>query len=673
MNKKLKFAITDIEVLPNSFICGVKPLNQEPIQFKIDSSNFDLVALVEYFTSGEYIFVGYNINHYDKPIINMMITKYRKGEFKDFKPSYLDILMQVHELSTAIIRTDNREYRQEIFPTIDLMTMLASKALRVGLKPLQISMCYPNVEEMVVDWESWATKDIIDNVATYNINDLNSTENLLGLLREDLKFRMEIQRQYGIKCLSKDGVGIGVDIVTKYVCAELGIPERYLIHQRDNYEDGFPVKDFLLPELKFKSEKFKNVLNTYKNLYLDKYGAVPASVKLERDGNDKAIAKCHYNDLTHVFGLGGIHSANRPRLIEPDPATHVLIDADVASMYPAMAIAWGFGPKGFKDVFVKVLTDLRAKRIIAKREGDKITDKTYKLALNSILGNLRNEYSPYFAPEANTAICVNGQLFLAMLIERLEDAGIEIVMSNTDGVSSLIPIEKLDLYYEICKEWEKESRLELEFVEYEKMAILAVNDYVAYTKNNYNKKTETYESYSDVANKYSHPNPEDILEFNFAMIKNTDDGWKMLDFEKQKGLLLTYPRVGKGLDSLIVAKAFINYYGKGTPIEETIRNFKSIYDYVIYQKVGRQYEVQYGTEKVQHINRFYVSNRGRRIIKVKDGKPSNLLKGWDVNLANDLRGVDINDPSNFDINYQYYISRTQKLLDLIEPKQLSLF
>lgn len=687
----MKLETFDLEVLPNSLVCGIKPIGQDPITFRIDHANYDLKKIVDYFLDGKKVFVGYNCKDYDTPIINMLIHHFQNGDF--WEENYLIVTQACKDLSDLIIKGERmmwRKYRyMNYFTDLDLMTMMASKALRVGLKSLQISMCYPNVEEMIIDWESWVRPEVIDKIISYNNNDLGSTEAVLKIFKEDLMLRQSIKKQYGIECMSKDGVGIGVEIVTKYVCEALGIVgEKELYHFRDNYKNGFELKDFIIDDIKFKNPAFNKALETFKGLVLDAEGKVsedfktvkfPSNLPNKKKGEkeEKAIVRCKYGNLVHSFGLGGIHSENKPQLLESD-SKYILIDCDVASMYPAMAIAWSLGPKGFKEVFVQVLRMLREKRLIAKREGDKITDKTFKLALNSILGHLRNIYSPYFAPEANAAICINGQLFLAMLIERLEDAGIEVVMSNTDGLTSKVRRDKLEEYYTICKEWEKVSRLELEYVEYEKMAIWSVNNYVAYVANKYDKKTDKYLSYSDVCNQYTHPNPEDILEFNFAMIKNTGDGWKMLDYEKQKGDLLTYPRLGKGLNSLIVAKAVINYLGKGTPIEETVKNFKSIYDYVTYQKVGKQFSVEWGGEETQHISRFYVSKTGKRLLKVSADygakkKYHNLIKGYDVEIVNDLRGVDINDPSNFNVNYQYYITKARAMVEQVEPSQLTLF
>lgn len=219
----------------------------------------------------------------------------------------------------------------------------------------------------------------------------------------------------------------------------------------------------------------------------------------------------------------------------------------------------------------------------------------------------------------------------------------------------------------ICDKWMELSRMTLEFVEYEKMVIRSVNDYVAFVK-----------GYSETADSYNFPNPEDILEYNFAMLKNTDDGKLMQKYQKQKGAsFITYPRVGKGLNSLIVPKAIINYFGRGIPIEETIKNVRSIYDYVMYQKVGKQFTVLWGDEEVQHISRFY-ANPAKPLLRKKVGKKDGpgkvgaVLSGYGVELVNDLRDKKLED---FNINFKYYIRKANEIISAIElnTNQIDMF
>ncbi len=656
-----KLCVYDIEVAMDFFICCCKVVGEKPIVFEISSRRFELPQLLNFF-SNNYIFVGYNSSGYDSPILNMLFQNISK-----IKGDYNIAHQLAFDLSKKIVSGEDPfivyRYKNGLYEDLDLMTMMSSKALRVGLKSLQVTMCYHNVEEMLTDWNKPLGQDKFDQTISYCFNDIDSTSELLKLLKGDLQLRIAIQKDYKISALSKDGVGIGVDIFTKYICEELDLDDP---RDLETYKDNLPlikVKDFILPEIKFKTKPFQNVLNTFNDLVLDNTG-----LTLIKEWSVSAIC----NKLKHVFGLGGLHSANTPKVyIEDDE--FVLIDCDVASMYPSIALAWEFGPKGFKDAFLNVLRRIRTERIIAKRAGDKTKDKTMKLSLNSILGHLRNQYGYYNAPEANTAICVNGQLFLAMLIEDLEEAGIEVIMSNTDGLTSKVHRSKIDEYYRICKAWEEVSKFELEYVEYEKMVIVAVNDYVSYKK-----------GYSEVKDQIKFPKVTDWIEYNYAFLKADANALLVDKYIKAKGLFVPYLRLSKGLDSLIIAKSLIEYFGKGIPIKNTIENSESIWDFIQFQKVGRDFTVLWNEKEQQHINRFYVSKKGAYLYKVKDvekydkktGKLEklksyqNVLKGYGVQLMNKYEELPT---PNYNIQYNYYIHRANEIIRQLEPIQRDLF
>ena len=74
---------------------------------------------------------------------------------------------------------------------------------------------------------------------------------------------------------------------------------------------------------------------------------------------------------------------------------------------------------------------------------------TFKLSLNGTYGNLINEYSWLYDPKAAMKITMNGQLMLAMLSERLTDAGMRVDSVNTDGITAIVKKKDLNkvLYY----------------------------------------------------------------------------------------------------------------------------------------------------------------------------------------------------------------------------------
>lgn len=121
---------------------------------------------------------------------------------------------------------------------------------------------------------------------------------------------------------------------------------------------------------------------------------------------------------------------------------------------------------------MKLLRDLR---IVAKKAGIKAKDLVFKLAMNACSGNFKNKYSPFYSPESNLSMCINGQLMLAMLIEDMELAGFECIASNTDGATFKVANGREEEFNVIIKAWEKLCKMDLEETIYEKMVIYAVN------------------------------------------------------------------------------------------------------------------------------------------------------------------------------------------------------
>lgn len=149
-------------------------------------------------------------------------------------------------------------------------------------------------------------------------------------------------------------------------------------------------------------------------------------------------------------------------------------------------------------------------------------------------------------------------------------------------------------------------------------------------------------------------------------------------------MFLYYARLGKGLSPLIIPKALIDYFGKGIPVSDTIRNGKYIYDYVTFQKIGRQYDVIHNNEKIQHINRFYICKTSPYLYKSKetykyDKKLNTSIKVKTMESVIAGQGVEIFNTyvekpmEDYKINYQYYINEANKVIELLEPKQLTLF
>ena len=96
--------------------------------------------------------------------------------------------------------------------------MRFSQKLRVGLKEMQVTMQYSNVEEYDGDFNLPVTFDQLESIKGYNFNDVDSTEELLNRSIKDIELRLAVEEEFGINALNKDGVNLGMEIIkTKYL------------------------------------------------------------------------------------------------------------------------------------------------------------------------------------------------------------------------------------------------------------------------------------------------------------------------------------------------------------------------------------------------------------------------------------------------------------------------
>lgn len=647
------------------FLCCVfNTKTKEKRKFEISERVNEYEQLVRYFTDDTLCHVGYNSLNYDSPIVTNLVLN--RSKFRD--ASYLEITQDCFRLSNDIINLDGQTVKHlryaMMFEHIDLLTMLFSRALRVSLKEMEITMCYHNVKEMIMHWNEPLPASRIDELIDYCFNDVGATTSLLVLCQSDLRLRTAIEAEFGIECMSKDGVGIGVDIFTKFVCEDLEI-SRGQLFSMVKVPEVIRVGELILPIIHFKTPAFKAVLRWYQNMVIN-----------VETGESEGLSKkkeALLGKLVHTFALGGLHSQNTP-MVHVSDEQYTIRDLDVASYYPALIIEWGFVPSYIAESFLRVMTRIRTLRLAAKKAKDKNKDLTFKLAMNSISGNYKNPYSPVYAPDANVAMCVNGQLLIAMLIEDMELARFECIASNTDGATFKVQNGREQEFNSIRDAWETMSRMTLEETVYEKMVIVAVNDYIAFK-----------EGYSAIKDQLHFHSPKDSIKLNETPVKLTNDITSQLreKYVKEKGMFITSPRIGKGMDQLIVAKALQNYFGRGIPVQATIMGSKHIWDFVKFERVGRQFDVYWNDQEQQRTNRFYVSKRGAYLYKVKtlprfdkgghmyNAKSySHVVKGRGVTLLNECYEGDIRD---HEIDYSYYIKEANEVIREIEPSQMELF
>lgn len=627
--KDLPVVVYDIECFPNLFTCTCYHTERnQKLVFEI-SERTDHIKVLEdindsFIGCKKFLWCGYNNKHYDDPIINFIIDKSNlwKSNIYDWKI----ITKEIFNLSNLIINSETTDgwkrwkYANN-FKSMDLLTMLFSSKLRVGLKEMEVTMQVENVDEFEGDFNKPVKTHDIDRVLEYNLHDVLNTVELLNRCKKDIELRLNIEQEYNVDVLSMDGVSIGKEILkTKYL-QDTGKKWEEIKDLRSPC-DMVELNKVILPIIEFKTPILQDLLKEMKSL----------TVSPGINGWNK---KFIFDNTVISIGVGGIHSQNNPEIVIPKNDEY-LLHIDAASLYPTLLIEWGLIPKHLGKEFLMTYSNIKKERIEAKHNGNKLKDKTLKLALNAVTGLMQSQHSWLYSPEDVMRIRMNGQLILLMLAERLIDStGCRVIQYNTDGIYAILKKNKYDLYKKTKSEFEKISRLVFEEDQYEKFIQYAVNDYIAIKKG------------------YSETKDQDFIE--------------------TKGMFINKPVLGRGLNCLIIPKALIKYFADGIPVETTIKECEDIHEFISYQKIGKQFTVDIGTKQnINHINRFYYSTDGDYLIKRDEdtGKQIKVNSNYGVTLMNVIpKNCEL--PKN--INYQYYIGQCKKIINELENVQLTLF
>ena len=617
--------VYDIEIFPNVFHCVCKNTETNELSyFEISNRKNQLTELVEFFhyKNVDRIFCGYNNKHYDDVVINYIIDFYAKLD----RLPYFRVCDSLFNLSHAIITSEEGDISKfkrwkyaKYFYSMDLLTMLFSSKLRVGLKEMQVTMHYKNVEEYDGDFEKYLPDDSIDEMIAYNINDVESTTELLNRLSGDVQLRLFIEQEYGIDALSMDSVKFGETLLLKKYCEQTKLSEQYVKTLRSPM-DYIPLKDVILPFIKYKNPILQDVLKDMKSQIV---------YSKERKGYEKKFV---LSNVRYSVGVGGLHSLHTPRIFVPDDNEYIG-HSDVASMYPSFIIKYKWIPRHLGEEFWKVYSKVYAERIEAKHSGQKLKNLALKLTLNSVTGKMQQETSWMYDPFSVFKIRINGQLILLMLVDRLLELDCKIVQVNTDGVMYIAKKANRSLVQEAITEVEQLTQLTFESDDYEAFYQYAINDYFGVEKG------------------YSQSKDPKLIE--------------------KKGMFITDTRLGKGLAPAIIPKAVINYFLTKEPVKDFICRSTDIKDFLMYQRVDKKFKVFHGNKPVQRINRFYASKSDYYLFKVdSEGNKNNLLTKSGVTILNKLYDKPIED---YKINYQYYIAEANKIIADFVYQQLELF
>src|SRR3990167_4631363 len=604
--------IYDIEVYPNVFLITIlhSEINlqwtYEINQFKNDS--LDIINFMRDLRNAKHRLVGFNNIGFDYPILHTLI-----------RMCYSDSLT-LYEKASAIIKGDERSrWSHLIKPSecvieqVDLFKIhhFDNKAKSTSLKLLEFNMRSNSIQELPFAPGSILSHDETEKLKMYNIHDVEQTKEFYLKSLDMIRFRKELTEKYNHDFTNSNNTKIGKDYFIMELeksgiqCYEYG---QYGRKPKQTVRDIICLNDCIFNWIKFDTFEFNLILDWLK------------CQKITETKNVFTKLIATVNGFDFVFGLGGIHGSVESSIIETDDEFDI-IDIDVKSYYPNLAIVNKLYPKHLTSEFCDIYCKLYSQR--EKYPKEHILNGTLKLALNGVYGDSNNPFSVFYDPVFTMSITLNGQLLLCMLAEKLLNiCNLQIIQVNTDGVTVKCPKVRLSVFNKICLDWQELTKLKLEQSFYTKMFIRDVNNYIAVYNNEEIKRIGAYE--------YE-------LEWH------------------QNHSCLVVPKVAEQ----------VLIYNK--PIAETIINWPDKMDFMLRTKVPRtgKLVMKNGDDirRLQNITRYFVSKTGGYIYKVLPplkGKINEreiaIESGWRVCECNDLTNVDYSL-----IDYKYYINEVEKL------------
>lgn len=606
--------IYDLETFPNVFTMAVEHAHAPfTLYFEISDHRDDsraIVAFVHYLRNVNGRMVGFNNLGFDYPILHTLV---RMG---------VASAHTLYEKAMAIIdnQDDNNKWMHNVKPSdryveqIDLYKIhhFDNKARATGLKVLEFNMRSDNIEDLPFKVGTTLTLEQIPMLKKYNQHDVHETKAFYHHTVDMIRFREQLTHKYQRDFMNHNDTKIGKDYFAMKL-EEAGVSlydfgssgrtprqtRRAVIH----------LKDAILPWINFQQPEFNRVLNWLKSQSITETKGVFEDVTARIDGFD------------FVFGLGGIHGSIESEIVESD-ADNVIVDLDVSSYYPNLAIANRFFPAHLGESFCDIYKHLYEQRKTYPKTSAE--NAMLKLALNGVYGDSNNQFSVFYDPLYTMKITLNGQLLLCKLAEYLFSIdGLHLIQVNTDGLTVRVPRKNKCKVDEAVVMWQTLTGLELEEAIYKTMMIRDVNNYIAVYENGKVKRKGAYEY---------------------------DMDWS----QNHGGLVI--PKVAE--------KVLVD----GAPIRQTLEQWPEIMDFMLRTKVPRSSYLAIEREgqdpqQLQNITRYYIAQGGGRLFKwmpplkgKQEWRKIGVESGWGVQPCNDIR-----DAGKLPVDFDYYVREVEKL------------
>ena len=454
-------AVLDIECYKNYFLIAIKSLaNGKVATFeRSDWTDFDVEQLTRVLR--QYTIITFNGNRYDMLLLKGAIVGLSNAKLKEMSD---DII--VNDVRSWDIESKHNLPQCRYIDHIDLIDVAPGKA---SLKIYGGRLHSKRMQDLPIEPGATIKPDERELLTNYCINDLDTTIDLFNKLSSQIDLREKMGEELGLDLRSKSDAQIAESVIKKQIEA---IKETRIF--KPELPKGYSFNYVPPAYIKFKNPELIAALDVFKSeaFTLNEKGD---SAEPEKIGK----LKIKINQTVYQLGIGGIHSCEKKVNYVADK-DHILVDRDVTSYYPNTILSQRLYPKHIGPEFLTVYKSIVDKRILAKRTGDSVTDASLKIVINSSFGKFGNKWSALYSPNLLIQTTVTGQLALLMLIEALEDCGVQVVSANTDGIVIYCHKRNQAALLSIVAAWEETTGFNTEETAYTALYSRDINNYVAF-------------------------------------------------------------------------------------------------------------------------------------------------------------------------------------------------
>ncbi|UGL61541.1 DNA polymerase [Pseudomonas phage PA02_HSun-2022] len=619
--------VFDVETYVNFFYVAFKSLDNGKFVAFERSPDHDFNPTKLLWMLWRFCIVGFNSRNYDLPMIELAA---RGASCAKLKEASDFIIKSGPNYGTEKVTpfAFEKKYGVQIgrYNHIDLIEVAP---LQGSLKLYAGRLHCERMQDLPFPEDHVLTQEDAEVVRPYCCNDLSNTELLFNELAPELKLRAEMSEEYGVDLRSKSDAQVAEAVINSELQKVLGYYPKKPTLSADTVL-VYDVPDFVC----YQTTQLREMLEVVRNarFYLDGLGSPIMPPELEK-------LKVTIGGSTYKLGMGGLHSTEK-KTAHYATDEIILADNDVESFYPRTILNQRLCPPHLGEAFLTVYEKIVNTRIHAKAEaakakkaGDRAAAKKWKtvadslkITINGSFGKLGNKYSTLYAPQLMLQVTITGQLVLLMLIEALEQIGIEVISGNTDGIISKYHKSRHDEVRALIASWEEWTGYKTEETRYKAVFSRDVNSYVAIKEDG--------------------GDPE-------ARFIDEQLGAKTKGAYCERGSALN-SILSKNPETLICSDAVVRFLVDGTPVEKTIKECRDFRRFVAVKNVrgGGEKNGRYLGKVVRW---YYPKNEAGYIAYVSSGNKVGKTDG--ARPVMDL-------PTEFpdDINYDWYINEAVEML-----------